>query len=414
MKKRVVITGVGLVTPLGLDTETTWENIKAGKSGLSEISNFDASESPVRVAAELRGFEESGLVDPKELKRFDGFVNYSVAASGLAIKDANLVEGTYDPYRVGVLVGSGIGGLQFMEPNISKVIRDHTFKVTPFFIPGAIINMASGNVSIKYGFKGPNFSIVSACASGAHSIGEATRMIQYGTADVMLAGGSESSVCAVGIAGFASLKALSRGYNDEPTRASRPFDKDRDGFVMGEGAGVLVLESYDHAKARGANIIAEIVGYAATSDAYHITAPDENGDGAIRCIKLALDDAGIEPTDIDYINAHGTSTKYNDSIETKAIKAVFGDHAYKLNISSTKSMVGHMLGAAGGVECAFSAFATRDNFVPPTINLDTPDPECDLNYTPNKGVEREVRYALSNSLGFGGTNSVLIVKKYEG
>ncbi|MEF3255840.1 MAG: beta-ketoacyl-ACP synthase II, partial [Deferribacterales bacterium] len=348
----------------------------------------------------------------RDIKVYDRFVIFGMIASEMARRDANLDVSTIEPERAGVIIGSGIGGMETIENTHETYMSKGYRRISPFYIPSAIINMASGSVSIRYGLKGPNTSVVTACATGTHCIGDAFKIIQRGDADLMFAGGCESAITPTSVGGFANMKALTR-RNDEPTKASRPFDKNRDGFLMGEGAGIVILEELDHALKRGAKIYAEVVGYGLTSDAYHMTAPDETGDGAKRCMLMAIRDAGITPDKVDYINAHGTSTPYNDVIETRAIKAVFGDHAYNLVINSTKSMTGHMLGAAGGVELGVSALSVYNGIVHPTINLEEPDPECDLNYAPNKPVKRDIRYALSNSFGFGGTNACLLIKKYE-
>jgi len=412
VNKRVVITGIGLVTPLGVGLQENWENILAGKSGVGYITRFDASDFPVRIAAEVKDFDKEAFVDKKDIKRFDEFIVLALVAAELAARDANLNFDNIDHEEAGAIIGSGIGGFKTIEDQHAVYMEKGFKRVSPFFIPSVIINMGSGAISIRYGLKGPNSSVVTACATGAHAVGDAFKIIQRGDAKIMFAGGAESAITPLAVAGFANMKALSR-RNDEPEKASRPFDVDRDGFVMGEGAGILILEELEHALARGAKIYAEVVGYGMTGDAYHITAPDESGDGASRAMKMAIKDAGITPDKIDYINAHGTSTPYNDIIETRAIKNVFGEHAYKLYVSSTKSMTGHLLGAAGSVEAAYCAMAIKDGVVPPTINLENPDPECDLNYVPNKPINAEVRYALSNSFGFGGTNACLVLKRYE-
>lgn len=411
MKRRVVVTGIGLLTPIGIGKDENWTALLEGKCGVGKITRYDASEDAVQIAAELKNFEATDFVDKKELKRYDLFVIYAMVAAKLAIQDSKLDVTTIDGTRAGVNIGSGIGGFTSILEAHEKFLKSGPGRVTPFFIPSSIINMASGAVSIEYGFKGPNTSVVTACATGTHSIGDAAKLIERGAADIMLSGGSEAAILQLPIAGFANMKALCR-RNDEPEKASRPFDKDREGFVMGEGGGVLVLEELEHAKARGAHIYAEVVGYGMSGDAYHQTAPDETGDGAIRCMRSALADAGLEPSAIDYINAHGTSTPFNDMIETKAIKQVFGDHAYKLNVSSTKSMTGHLLGAAGAIEAAYCALALENQIVPPTINCDETTEDMDLNYTAHTPQKRKVEYALSNSFGFGGTNGTLILKKY--
>lgn len=412
MNRRVVITGIGMLTPLGNSTEETFEAIVNGKSGVRHITYFDTTESPVKIAAELKNFNKEEYVDKKEVKLYDNFIIYALSAAEIAKKDANLEISDIKPERSGIIVGSIIGGVGTIESNYEIYLKKGIKRISPFYIPSACINMANGLISIKYKLKGPSFSVVSACATGAHSVGEAFKIIQRNDADLMFAGGSEACITPTTIGGFANMKALSR-RNDDPTKASRPFDKDRDGFIMGEGCGIVILEELEHAKNRGAKIYAEVVGYGLTSDAYHITAPDSNGDGAKRCMEMAIKDAKIQPDMVDYINAHGTSTPYNDVLETKAIKSVFGKHAYNLHISSTKSMTGHLVGAAGSVETGICALSLKNGIIPPTINLDERDPECDLNYTPNKSVQKDIRYALNNSFGFGGTNACILLKKYE-
>ncbi|MCX8084866.1 MAG: beta-ketoacyl-ACP synthase II [Calditerrivibrio sp.] len=412
MKRRVVITGIGLLTPVGIGTEETFNNLIAGKSGVGLVTYFDTSEFPVKIAAEVKNLNYEDFVDKKDIKIFDRFVLFGMIASEMARKDADLDVEKIESERAGVIIGSGIGGFSTIEETHKTYMEKGPRRISPFFIPSSIINMASGAVSIRYGLKGPNTSVVTACATGAHAVGDAFKIIQRGDADLMFAGGCESAITPTALGGFANMKALSR-RNEEPEKASRPFDKDRDGFVMGEGAGILILEELEHAIKRGARIYAEIVGYGLTSDAFHITAPDETGDGARRCMLMAIKDAGVAPDVVDYINAHGTSTPYNDVIETKAIKNAFGEHAYKLKINSTKSMTGHTLGAAGSIELAVCALSIYNGILHPTINLDNQDPECDLYYVPNKAEKAEIRYALSNSLGFGGTNASLLIKKYE-
>jgi len=398
-----------LLTPVGNGTEETFEALINGKNGVGYITYFDTSDCSVKIDAEIKDFNKEEYVDKKDLKIFDKFVIYAIAAAEMAKRYANLDVTTIDPERAGVIIGSGIGGLTTIE-DTHEIYRTKGIKrISPFYIPSATINMASGVVSIRYNIKGPNISVVSACATGTHSVGEAFKTIQRGDADIMFAGGTECAITPTAIGGFANMKALSR-RNDEPNKASRPFDKERDGFVMGEGAGILILEELEHALKRGAPIYAEIVGYGLTADAYHITAPDETGDGAKRCMLMAIRDAGITPDMVDYINAHGTSTPYNDLIETRAIKDAFGKHAYDLLISSTKSMTGHMVGAAGSVEAGVCALSLCRGIIHPTINLEEPDPECDLNYVPNKAVKKDIRYALSNSFGFGGTNCCVIFR----
>ncbi|HSJ64297.1 MAG TPA: beta-ketoacyl-ACP synthase II [Gemmatimonadaceae bacterium] len=412
-KRRVVVTGLGALTPVGNDVATTWSALLAGQSGTAPISKFDASSFPVRFAAEVKGFDPSQYMDRKEARRFDPYTQYAVAAAVQAMADAGFGDGAgYVPDRTGVIVGSGIGGLKTFEEQHDQYRERGQRSISPFFIPMFIADIAAGIVSMRFNARGPNYATVSACASSAHAVGDAYRAIQYGDADVMLAGGAEATVTPMAIGGFANMKALSE-RNDEPERASRPFDATRDGFVMGEGAAVVILEELEHARARGARIYGEIVGYGMTGDAYHLTAPAPDGEGAQRAMRRAVEDAGLALTDVDYINAHGTSTPANDVNETKAIKSVFGDHAYSLSVSSTKSATGHMLGAAGAVEFLVTILALRDGKVPPTINYATPDPECDLDYTPNTARKREVRAALSNSFGFGGHNVALAAKRLE-
>lgn len=411
-KKRVVITGLGMVTPLGIGVEETWNALIQGKSGIRKITAFDASDFPSQIAGEVKGFNPEDYIEPKEIRKMDRFIHFAIAATSMALKDSGLVINEENADRVGVIIGSGIGGLHTIEHYHSVLLEKGPRKITPFFIPMLVINLAAGQVSIKFGAKGPNSAVSTACATGSHAIGDAFKIVQRGDADVMIAGGTEAVITPLGIGGFTAMKALST-RNNEPERASRPFDVDRDGFVMGEGAGIIILESLDNAVKRGAKIYAEIKGYGMTADAYHITAPSPGGEGAARCIRLALKDGEIEPTEVDYINAHGTSTKYNDELETAAIKDVFGEHAYKLVVSSTKSMTGHLLGAAGGVESVITILSIYHGIVPPTINLDKPDPECDLDYVPHKARRMEIKYALNNSFGFGGTNACLLFKKFE-
>jgi 3-oxoacyl-[acyl-carrier-protein] synthase II len=412
MKRRVVVTGLGAITPVGNDVESTWRAILAGQSGADRITKFDTTNFPVTFACEVKGFDPSLYMDRKEAKRADPYTQYAVAASVQAMKDAGLDETNMgDPDRIGVILGSGIGGLKSFEEQHDVYRERGQSKISPFFIPMFIADIAAGIVSMRFNAKGPNYATVSACATSAHAIGDAYRTIQYGDADIMITGGSEATVTPMAIGGFANMKALSE-RNDSPATASRPFDATRDGFVMGEGAGIVILEELEHAKARGAKIYAEIVGYGATGDAHHLTAPAPEGEGAQRAMKRAMKDAGIGPADIDYINAHGTSTPANDMNETKAIKAVFGDRAKQVHVSSTKSMTGHMLGAAGAVEFIFCGLATRDSVIPPTANYQTADPELDLNYTPNASVKAPVKYALSNSFGFGGHNVTLAIRRY--
>lgn len=412
-KRRVVVTGLGLVTPLGIGVEASWNAAVQGKSGIVPITQFDASTLPVRIAGEVEGFDPEQYIEPKEVKKMDRFIHLAVAAATMAMEDSGLRIDEGSAERTGVIIGSGMGGLPAIERNHKAFLEKGHRRISPFFIPMSIVNLASGNVSIKFGAKGPNSAAVTACASGSHAIGDAFRIIQRDEADAMIAGGTESVITPLGIGGFAVMKALST-RNDEPARASRPFDAARDGFVMGEGAGVLVLESLESALARGARIYAEVIGYGMSSDAYHMTTPAPEGEGAARCMNAALKDAGVGPERIGYINAHGTSTKYGDELETAAVKAVFRDHAYKLCVSSTKSMTGHLLGAAGGVEGIFSVLSIVNGTIPPTINLENPDPECDLDYVPNAARRMDVEYAISNSFGFGGTNACLIFGKYKG
>ena len=409
--KRVVITGVGALTPVGNSAEEFWSSIKAGKSGIGRITKIDTTDLKCKIAAELKGFDPESVVDKKQLRRTDSYAVYTLAAAGEAIENAGLDMEREDSWRCGIITGSGIGGIETFCAQHAILTERGPGRVSPFFIPMMISNMGAAEVAIKYGLRGINYNVTSACASGTHAIGDAFRQIQHGTADVIVAGGSEAAITPISVAGFCNMKALSM-QNDNPELASRPFDAERDGFVMGEGAGYIVLEELEHAKARGANIICEMVGYGATDDAYHITRPMPGGEGGAKAMKLALEDAGVKPSEVDYINAHGTSTKYNDSFETAAIKSVFGDAAYKTAVSSTKSMTGHLLGAAGGVEAIVIALAIRDGFIPPTINYKTPDPECDLDVVPNVGRNAEVSCAISNSLGFGGHNGTIVFKRF--
>ncbi len=409
--RRVVVTGLGLITPLGIGVEESWSAMLAGRSGIGPITHFDASAFSTQIAGEVNGFVPENYIEPKEVKKMDRFIQFGIAAADMALKNSGLNIDAGNAERVGVAIGAGMGGLPIIEKCHSVFLNRGPRRITPFFIPSVLINLTSGQVSMKFGAKGPNLAEVTACATGSHSIGDSFRIIERGDADVMITGGSEACIISLGIGGFNAMKALST-RNSEPELASRPFDIGRDGFVMGEGAGVLILEDLDHARARGAEIYAEIVGYGMTADAYHMTTPDPNGDGAARCMAMALRGAGIQPTDVQYINAHGTSTKYGDELETKAIKRVFGNYAKGgLAVSSTKSMTGHLLGAAGGVEAAVSVLAIRDGKIPPTINLDNPDPECDLDYVPNTYRKSNVSVAMSNSFGFGGTNACLIFSK---
>lgn len=407
MKRRVVITGLGMVTPLGLDTATTWNALLNGKSGVGYITAFDASDLSVKICAPVKNFDPSNYLDPKEGRKADLFIQFAVVAAGQALADANLVINEENSARIGVAIGSGMGGLPLIEKTYATCLKSGPKWISPTFIPNAIINMAPGMVSIKYGIKGPNLSVVTACGTGAHNIACAARLISYGDADVMFAGGAEMATTVLGVGGFASARALSK-RNDDPERASRPWDKDRDGFVVGEGAGVLILEEYEHAKARGAKIYAELAGIGMSSDAYHMTAPDPEGVGAILAMQNAISDAKIAKEKVQYINAHGTSTILGDIIEAQAIKKTFAEHAYKLAVSSTKSMTGHLLGAAGAVEAIFSILAIHDQVAPPTINLDNPDEECDLDFVPHKARKMPIDFSLSNSFGFGGTNVSLI------
>lgn len=409
--RRVVVTGVGAVSPIGIGNAANWDALVNGRSGIGLITRFDASDMPVKVAGEIKGFNPEEYIDKKEIKKMDLFIQYALGAAHYAMQDSGLSITEENAERVGVLVGAGLGGLPTIEKYHSALLEGGYKKISPFFIPMLIINLAPGHISIKYGAKGPNISSVSACATATHSIGDAYHIIARGDADAMIAGGTESTVTPLGIGGFAAMKALCDSRNDTPETSSRPFDKTRDGFVMGEGAGIVVLEEYESARKRGAKIYAEIAGYGLTGDAYHLTAPAPGGEGAARCMAMALKNAGVNPEQVSYINAHGTSTPMNDLYETMAIKTVFGDHARKVSISSTKSMTGHLLGAAGGVEAVFTCMAMDKGIVPPTINYAEPDPECDLDYVPNTAREARVDYAMSNNFGFGGTNATLLFKK---
>jgi 3-oxoacyl-[acyl-carrier-protein] synthase II len=414
--RRVVITGLGAITPLGQTVKETWENLVKGKSGVGYIDRFDTSNLPVKIAAQIRNFDPLKRLSQKEagvpIKKLDLFSIYALWAAEEAIEDSALLKGPFDPDRVGVIIASGIGGVETLEREIIVGYTKGYDRISPYLIPMMIPDMASGLIAIKYRFKGPNYCTVSACASSAHAIGDAFRLIRYGDADVMIVGGSEAPIIPTAVAGFSSMKALST-RNDEPEKASRPFDRDRDGFVMGEGAAVLVLEEYEHAMRRGAKIYAELVGYGSTADAYHITAPCVDGEGAVKCMLRALEDAKLSPDEVDYINAHGTSTKLNDAVETLAIKKVFGERAYKIPISSTKSMIGHLLGAAGAIEAVATIMTIHTGIIHPTINYENPDPECDLDYVPNEARKKEVNVAISNSFGFGGHNVCLVFKKFE-
>jgi 3-oxoacyl-[acyl-carrier-protein] synthase II len=412
-KRRVVITGLGAVTPLANNVVDTWDGIINGKSGISSIDSFDISSFATRFGGVIRDFDISEYIPAKDAKRMDGFIHYGIAAGCQAIEDSGIEVKEENAERIGVAIGAGIGGITGIERCYTTYKASGPRRISPFFVPGNIINMIAGNLSIKYGLKGPNFSIVTACSTGTHNIGDASRLIKYGDADVMLAGGAEyCTSSATAMAGFASARALSR-RNEDPQHASRPWDKDRDGFVLSDGAGVVVLEELEHAKARGAKIYAEVIGYGMSGDAYHMTMPSEGGEGAARCMKNALRDAKVNPDQIDYINAHGTSTPAGDIGETQAMKVALGDHAYKVAISSTKSMIGHLLGAAGGIEAVFSALALKNQIAPPTINLDNPDPDCDLDYVPNSARQMKIELAISNSFGFGGTNGTLVFKRFE-
>jgi 3-oxoacyl-[acyl-carrier-protein] synthase II len=413
LSRRVVVTGVGLVIPLGIGIDPVWAKVCEGVSGVGPITRFDATDHETKIAAEVKGFRSEDYLEPKDIKKMDIFIHYALAAARIAMDDAGLEISEKNTDRIGVIVGTGLGGLSTIEKYHKVLLERGPQRVTPFFIPMLIANEASGQIAIEYGAKGPNLCVVTACATGAHSIGEASRCIQHGDADAVIAGGVEATITPLALAGFNAMKALST-RNAEPERACRPFERDRDGFVMGEGGAVTILEELEHARARGAKIYGELVGYGYTGDAYHLAAPDPDGDGAARCMQMALRDAKLSPDEVDYINAHGTSTELNDITETVAIKRVFGEQAYKLPISSTKSMTGHLLGAAGSTEAVFSVLAIRDGIIPPTINYENPDPRCDLDYVPNVAREAEVKVVLSNAFGFGGTNASLIFKRFEG
>jgi 3-oxoacyl-[acyl-carrier-protein] synthase II len=413
VQRRVVITGIGLVSPLGIGTEATWEGLCAGRSGVGPITRFDASAFAARIAAEVKGFDPLQYVDKKDVKKMDPFIHYAIAASQFAVKDAALTIGPANATRVGVFIASGIGGFSTIEREHSALIEGGPRRISPFFIPGCIVNLAAGQVSIRTGAKGPNLATSTACAASAHAVGEAFEMIRRGAADAMIVGGSEAAITPMSVGGFASMRALST-RNDEPERASRPFDLGRDGFVIGEGAGVLVIEELEGALRRGARVYAEIAGYGATADAFHITAPSDDGEGAVRAMAAALESAGVAPAQVQYINAHGTSTPFNDKLETLAIRTLFGEHAGTVAVSSTKSMTGHLLGASGGVETGITALAIHHQLMPPTINQDTPDPECTLDYVPWKARTAPITYAMSNSFGFGGTNAALLLRRHEG
>lgn len=413
MKRRIVVTGLGMVTPLGTGVQKTWYALLKGQSGIDKISLFDASGFPCQIAGEVKDFNPEDFIELKEQKKMDRFIHLAIGAATFAVEDSGLKITSSNELRVGVSVGSGIGGLPAIEKYHSVLMEKGPRRISPFFIPMVIVNLAAGQISMRYGAKGPNAASATACATGNHSIGDAFKIIQRNDADVMIAGGCESAISPLGIAGFSAMKALSN-RNHEPQKASRPFDKDRDGFIMGEGAGIIILEALEHALSRDARIYAEIVGYGMSADAYHITSPSPDATGAIKSMNMAIEDAGIQAEEVDYINAHGTSTKQNDELETLAIKKVFGNHAYKLAVSSTKSMIGHLLGASGGVESIFSILSIHDGKAPPTINLDNPDPLCDLDYVPHKARDMNIEVAMSNSFGFGGTNATLIFRKYRG
>ena len=411
MRRRVVVTGMGVVTPLGTGLNTTWKALCAGKSGVARITHFDPEGFPSQIAAEVKDFDPVNFIEKKEIKKMDRFIQFGIAAARMAVEDAGLEVTDSIAERVGVYVGSGMGGLPAIEATHKRLLEGGVRKISPFFIPMVIINLVSGQIAMIFGAKGPNSSVVTACATGTHAIGDAFKIIQRGDADIMIAGGAEATISPLGIGGFCAMRALST-RNDEPEKASRPFDATRDGFVMGEGAGIVVLEELGVAERRGAKIYAEVKGYGMTGDAYHITAPAPQGEGAARCLKMSLEDAGLSPDEVDYINAHGTSTKFNDENETAAIKTVFGERAYRIPVSSTKSMTGHLLGAAGGIEAIFSIMSIVKGIIPPTINYEYPDPECDLDYVPNKARQQKVDVAISNSFGFGGTNACLVFQRY--
>lgn len=411
-KRRVVVTGVGLVSALGVGTEPTWAGLVGGRSGVAHITLFDASRHPTRFAAEVKGFDPLNWVDKKDVKKMDRFIQFAVAASAFAVADAGLEIHGPNADRVGVYIGSGIGGFATIEREHEVLLKEGPKRISPFFIPASIVNLASGWVSIRTGAKGPNSATCTACTSSAHAVGDSFRLIQRGEADAMIAGGSEAAITPLGVGGFCAMRALST-RNEDPPRASRPFDKSRDGFVIGEGAGVLILEELEHARSRSASIYCELVGYGMSSDAYHISAPCEDGDGAIRVMRRTLEDAGVSPSVVDYVNVHGTSTPVGDRVEVIALKAVFHEHAGRMAISSTKSMTGHLLGAAGGLEAGVTALAIKEQVVPPTINYEIPDPECNLDCVPNQARKAEIRYALSNSFGFGGTNGALLFRRFE-
>jgi 3-oxoacyl-[acyl-carrier-protein] synthase II len=412
MTRRVVVSGIGLITPVGNNLEETWKAIVSGESGIGDITRFDVSDYSARFGAEVKDFDPEKYLVKKDIRRMDLFLQYAVAASSMAVEDSGIKSDGIDSERFGVIIGSGIGGISTVEQQHSRLLEGGPGRISPFFVPMMISNIASGQVSMRFGAKGPNYSTVSACASGLHAIGDAFRWIKYGDADVIIAGGAEAAITPMALGGFCSMKALST-RNDDPAHACRPFDKNRDGFVLGEGAGIVILEEMNHALKRGAKIVAEIVGYGMTADAYHITAPSPEGEGAVRAMRMSLKEGNIAPEKVDYINAHGTSTELNDKYETIAIKTVFDKYAYDLMISSSKSMTGHLLGAAGGIELAITALAIQNGCAPPTINYETPDPECDLDYVPNKARDADIEYAITNSFGFGGQNACLALKKYK-
>jgi 3-oxoacyl-[acyl-carrier-protein] synthase II len=412
LSRRVVITGVGLLTPLGLGTETTWEGIRAGRSGIGPITRFDSSAFSCRIAGEVKGFDPAHYIEKKEIKKMGRFIQFSIAAAECALSSSGFQVTPENAEQVGVYIGSGIGGFEVIEREHQTLLEHGPRRISPFFIPATIINLASGQVSIRSGAKGPNSATATACTTSAHSIGDSFRLIQRGDADLMICGGTEACITPMGIGGFAAMRALST-RNEEPERASRPWDRDRDGFVVGEGAGILILEELQSARSRSARILAELVGYGMSADAFHVTAPPDDGDGAYRVMRNALRDAAIQPDQVQYVNAHGTSTEVGDRIETQALKRAFGEHAYKLAISSTKSMTGHLLGGAGGLEAGITVLALRDQIAPPTMNLENADPVCDLDYVPNRARPMKIDYALSNSFGFGGTNGCLIFKRYQ-
>ncbi len=412
MARRVVVTGLGMVSPLGVGVEESWQAACSGVSGIGPVTKFDASAFPSRIAGEVKNFNALDFMDKQHVRRLDTFIHYAVAGARMAVEDSGLVINSVNRDRVGCVTGTGIGGLPMIEHYHSVLLNNGPRRISPFFIPGIIANMVPGQLAIEFGARGPNISITTACAAGSHAVGEAFRFIREGVADAMITGGAEAVITPLAFGGFCAMKSLST-RNDEPQKASRPFEMNRDGFIMGEGAGILIFEELNHALERGADIYAEIVGYGLSGDAYHVSAPDPEGAGAVNCMKMALDYGNLRPEDVDYINAHGTSTKLNDLSETKAVKTVFGDHAYKLAISSTKSMTGHLLGGSGGVEAVFTVLAIKHGIIPPTVNYETPDPECDLDYVPNTARKMDVKVALSNSFGFGGTNASLVFRKYE-